>query len=368
MNPFFVATGWMIVGLCVLVVGGELLVRGASALAAAVRVSPLVIGLTVVAFGTSAPELAVSLQAVWTHSGDLALGNIVGSNIANVLLILGASSLVAPLIVHSQLVRFDVPFMIAMSALSWFVASDGMVSRWNGLLLFAILVTYVFWSVRQARRESLRVQQEFSTGYEAPPSGQAGLGQHFVRILVGLLMLTGGSRWLVGGASDVARLLGVSELVIGLTIVAFGTSLPEAVTSVIASLRGERDIAVGNVVGSNLFNLLAVLGLSSLFSPSGMHVSESALRFDLPVMMTVSVACLPIFMTGRRISRWEGGVFFAYYLIYLACVLVMALHPGWLSPQFAVTGLFVLPLSVITLAVIGQRLARGQRGGFGDSH
>jgi cation:H+ antiporter len=367
MTPFLIAGAWIVVGLCVLVAGGELLVRGASALAVAMRVSPLVIGLTVVAFGTSAPELAVSLQAVWTRSGDLALGNIVGSNIANILLILGASALVAPLIVHSQLVRFDVPLMILMSGLTWYVASDGLVSRWDGLLLFGTLVTYIFWSVRQARRESQRVQTEFSTGFETSPSGSAGVSRHFVWLLLGLVMLTVGSRWLVGGASDIARLLGVSELVIGLTIVAFGTSLPEAVTSVIASLRGERDIAVGNVVGSNMFNLLAVLGLSSIFSPQGIGVLESALRFDFPVMMTVSVACLPIFMTGRRISRWEGGVFFAYYLTYLGCLVFMALFPGRLSPGLAVLGIFVLPLSVITLAVVGQRSKWARRAGLGES-
>ncbi len=365
MTPFLIAAAWIVVGLCVLVAGGELLVRGASALAVAMRISPLVIGLTVVAFGTSAPELAVSLQAVWTQSGDLALGNVVGSNIANILLILGASALVAPLIVHSQLVRFDVPLMIAMSGLTWFVASDGRVSRGDGVLLFGTLVLYIYWSVRQARRESRRVQEEFSTGYEAPPTGDVGIIRHFAWLLLGLLLLTIGSRWLVGGASDIARLMGVSELIIGLTIVAFGTSLPEAVTSVIASLRGERDIAVGNVVGSNMFNLLAVLGLSSIFSPHGIGVSESALRFDLPVMMTVSVACLPIFMAGRRISRWEGGLFFAYYLIYLGCLVVMALDPGRVSPGLTVLGIFVLPLSGITLAIAGQRLKWARRAGLG---
>lgn len=307
----------ILAGLLFLVVGGELLVRGASRLATAIGISPLVVGLTVVAFGTSAPELAVTLQASLRGEPDLALGNVVGSNICNILLILGASALAAPLAVPTQLLQRDVPLMILASVLLLVLGWDGNIGRGDGCLLFAGLVGYVVWAIVRSRRESREATDE------NPPSSPACVEPRSKRIVapllfvvVGLVLLTLGSGWLVHGAVAIARLLGVTELLIGLTIVAVGTSLPELAASVVASLRGEREIAVGNVVGSNLFNILSVLGLSALVAPHGIAVPRAALHSDIPIMIGVAVACLPIFLTRRRVDRWEGGVLLACYAAY----------------------------------------------------
>jgi cation:H+ antiporter len=306
----------ILVGLLALVGGGELLVRGASAIAAAIRISPLVIGLTVVAFGTSAPELGVSLQAAYSGAADVAVGNVIGSNILNVLFVLGISTLVAPLVVSSQLVRYDVPVMIALSFFTWFLASDGSLGCLDGIILFAILIVYIVMCIRLSRRESAQVQREFADEFAAEKKSKLHFVFQLVLILAGLVLLGFGSNWLVSGAVSVATWFGVSELLIGLTVVAAGTSMPEVVTSVMASVRGQRDIAVGNVVGSNIFNLAFVLGLSSAVSPAGMTVSDQAIWFDFPVMCCVALACFPIFITGMRISRWEGFLFVVGFVVY----------------------------------------------------
>jgi cation:H+ antiporter len=251
-----------VVGLGSLVLGAELLVRGASRLAAAVGVSPLVIGLTIVAYGTSAPELAVSVKAGLAGRADIAVGNVVGSNIFNVLFILGVSALIAPLVVSQQLVRWDVPIMIGTSALALPLSGDGRVGFIDGLILVIGIVVYTTLLIRLARREKSRLvideyAREYSVKAKVPPERKA---RHVCFCLVGLLALVLGTRWFIDGAVALAAAMGVSELVIGLTLVAAGTSLPEVFTSVIATVRGERDIAVGNVVGSNIFNILGILG------------------------------------------------------------------------------------------------------------
>ena len=342
------------VGLIFLVLGAELLVRGASRLAAAVGISPLVVGLTVVAFGTSAPELAVSVQSALAGQADLALGNVVGSNIFNVLFILGFSALITPLVVSQQLVRLDVPLMIGISVLLLLLALDGTIGRLEGALLFGAIVGYTGFLIRKSRRESGGV----AAGAEMAGDAQAQPGS-WVRnvglVVGGLALLVLGSRWLVSGAIEIATALGVSELVIGLTIVAAGTSLPEVATSVLASIRGERDIAVGNVVGSNIFNILAVLGLSSLVAPHGVEVARSALAFDIPVMIAAAVACLPIFFSGYLIARWEGALFVGYYVAYTVYLVIHAADHLML-PAFRTAMLFyVMPLTVVTLLVIGVR-------------
>jgi cation:H+ antiporter len=344
-------------GLAVLVLGGELLVRGASRLAAAVRVSPLVIGLTVVAFGTSAPELAVSVQAALAGSPDLALGNVVGSNILNVLMILGVSALIVPLVVSSQLIRWDVPVMILASLLVLGFGWDHRISRQEGLLLVAGVVAYSWWCIRQSRRESSEVQAEFAQQWPPGKSPWRTLATYLVLIVVGLAMLGLGSRWLVRGAVSVAGYFGLSQLVIGLTIVAAGTSLPEVVTSIVAAVRDERDIAVGNVVGSNIFNILCVLGVTSVVASGGVGVSAAALRFDVPVMIAVAAACLPVFFTGHVISRWEGGLFLFYYLAYTGYLVLSATGSDLGRTLQDVMLLFVIPLTVITLAVTVWRSA-----------
>jgi cation:H+ antiporter len=348
-------------GLVALVAGGELLVRGASRLAVAMRISPLVIGLTVVAFGTSAPELAVSLQASLAGNADISLGNVVGSNIFNVLFILGISALIVPLVISSRLIRWDVPLMIGVSLLVPAMGWDGSINRLDGLLLFGGLVWYTYWCVSASRKESPDVMSQFAQETPAPPQGRAQVMKQVGLIVAGLLTLGLGSRWLVAGAVTVAEGMGVSQLIIGLTIVAAGTSLPELVTSIVAASRGERDIAVGNVVGSNIFNILGVLGLAGLVGPLGVGVSPVALRFDIPVMIAVAVACLPIFFTGYRIARWEGGLFLAYYLAYTAYLVLDANGSPSSRTLAGVIIVFVLPLTAITLVVASIRSHQQQR-------
>ncbi|HUG90696.1 MAG TPA: calcium/sodium antiporter, partial [Planctomycetaceae bacterium] len=286
------------------------------------------------------------------------------SNIFNVLFILGASAVIAPLIVAQQLVRFDVPLMIGLSAIVLLLGLDGAVGRLDGLLLFAALIAYTAWGILQSRREQPEIQREYEQefGGAAKPATAAAIALDVVFVVAGLGLLVLGSRWFADAAVSIARDLGLSELVIGLTIVAAGTSLPEVATSLLAAWKGERDIAVGNVVGSNLFNLMGVLGLSAAVAPDGVAVSADALRFDLPVMIAVAVACLPVFFTGHVIARWEGGLFLAYYAAYTA-YLILDATAAPVQRTFATIMLgFVLPLTVVTLAVGAFRAVRQPRG------
>lgn len=341
----------VLAGLLLLAVGGESLIRGASRLAAAARIAPVVIGLTVVAFGTSAPELAVSIQASLSGQSEVALGNVVGSNIFSVLFILGLSALIVPLTVTLRLLWWDVPLLIAASVALLLLGWDGMISRWDGLLLAGSIVVYTGWAVVEARRESSAVHHEYQQQFGGVPPGWKTVLWQAVWIAVGLGLLALGSRWLVRGAVQIARALGISELIIGLTIVAGGTSLPEVVASLVAGLRRQRDIAVGNVVGSNLFNILGVLGCSALVAPAGIAVPADALAFDIPVMIATAAACLPIFFTGHLIARWEGALFLAYYGVYLAHLLLGATHSASLRTFDRVIVWVVIPLTAITLAV-----------------
>ncbi|MDF7798108.1 calcium/sodium antiporter [Pontiellaceae bacterium B1224] len=317
----------LIAGLVLLVFGAEVLVRGASRLAAAIGISPLVIGLTVVAFGTSAPEMAVSTASGLAGQTNLALGNVIGSNIFNVCFILGLSALITPLVVSQQLIRFDIPLVIAVSGVVYLFSLNGAISRPEGLVLFAGIIAYTGFLIRHSRRENKAVQDEYAEVYgEKKARSPKLLLNNSGLILAGLGLLVLGSKWLVAGSVVIAQKLGVSDLVIGLTVVAAGTSLPELATSVVAGLRGERDIAVGNVIGSNLFNLLAVLGLAGSVSPGGISVSPQSLRLDLPVMVLTALACLPIFFTGRRIARGEGALLLGGYLAYTAWLVVTAVR------------------------------------------
>jgi cation:H+ antiporter len=347
-----------IIGIALLIWGADLLVRGASHLAAAAGVSPLVIGLTVVALGTSSPELAVSIQSVLAGQPDLTLGNVVGSNIANVLLILGLAALVAPLLVAPQLLRREVPLMIAASGLTWLLASDGAIGRLDGMFLLLIFAGFIgasVWLTRHPGPASAAV-------VAGSPAQRGSLWSNLGMALGGLIMLIIGAQWLVDGAVTVARAFGVSELLIGLTIVAVGTSLPEIATSILASLRGERDIAVGNVVGSNILNLVAVLGLTALISPLPLTVPAQALAFDIPVMTAAALACLPIFFSGKIIARWEGAVFLGYYIAYTVYLILAATGNSALGTFSDAMLYFVIPLTVLTLAVVvAQALRRDRR-------
>ncbi len=345
-------------GLAALIVGANLLVRGASRLALSFGISPLVVGLTIVAFGTSAPEMAVSAGAVINGQTGLAMGNVVGSNIFNVLFILGLSALIAPLVVHVQLIRQEVPIMIGASVLVLLLSLDGTLGLFDGLLLFGLLLAYTGFLVVQSRRETREAQAEYEAEIHPAASGawDARLPVQLALIAAGLGLLVLGSEWLVTAAVAFAQALGVSDLVIGLTIVAAGTSMPEVATSVTAALKGERDIAVGNVVGSNTFNLLGCLGLSSSLAAlvpgsAGLPVAPSVLAFDIWVMLAVALACLPIFLSGREIARWEGGVFLGYYIAYVAYQILAAQQHEALGPFSSVMLGFVIPLTVVTLVV-----------------
>ena len=349
----------LIAGLVVLVVGAELLVRGASRLAIAAGVSPLVVGLTVVAFGTSAPEMAASLGAALAGSADLALGNVVGSNVFNVLGILGLSALVAPLAVATRLVRIDVPIVLAVSLAVVALAADGGIARWEGVLLLAFIVGHTAWLVSAARREE-RTTVELPV---AAARGAAAVVKAVVAVAAGLVALVLGAGWLVDGAVAVASSLGVSERVIGLTLVAVGTSLPELATSVVAAARGQRDSAVGNVVGSTLFNLTAVLGLAAVGSSTGVAVAGQALRVDLPVMVLTAVVCLPVFFTGFEVSRREGLAFLAAMAAYLGWVVADALGrdlPTAVTVAVAAFGIAALAATALESA---RQLRRSRRRG-----
>ena len=347
------------VGLALLGAGGELLVRGASRLAALSRVPPLVIGLTVVAFGTSAPELAVTVQGVEAGAGELALGNVLGSNVMNVLVILGLSALLAPLTVTRRVIWVQVPVVIAVTLLAFALAADQRIDTVEGMLLLVVIVAYVAWLLRTVRSSA-----------PAPDTRSAPLPgwrwrTALLSTLAGLGLLFAGGQQLVEGATTLALALGVSEAVVGLTVVAFGTSVPEVAAAVVAALRGHSAIAVGNVLGSNVFNLTLILGTASVWG-GGMDVPPGLLTFDFVVVAAVTFACLPIFYTGHRMARTEGALLLGYYVVYVVfLVLEAGGHPSLGRMRDAVL-FFALPITVVTLALFvlkerGAKLARRGR-------
>jgi cation:H+ antiporter len=315
-----------LIGLVALVAGAELLVRGAVAVAVRTGLSTVVIGLTIVSLGTGTPELAVAARSGATGNGELALGNAIGSNIANVLLVLGLAAVVAAsgLAVVEKVVRIDVPVMVGVSVAVLLISLGGGISRFEGGLLLAGLVGYVAWTVWEARRAGPAESAEVVAEFDEVVAGTAGLhpAAALGLLLAGLVALGVGAEWLVDGASDIARQWGVPELVIGLTVVAVGTTAPEIATSTLAAVRGEQDLAVANIVGSNLINLLGVIGLAAMVS-DGLAVGSQALWFDLPVMVAAAVACLPVFRRGFRVTRLEGALFLGAYATYLLVLFIL---------------------------------------------
>ena len=343
---------WLLIpGLVLLLAGGEWLVRGASRLALRLGIPRVIIGLSLVAFGTSAPELAVSVLSSYQGKSGIAVGNVVGSNIVNILLILGLSAAVMPVAVSKRIIRIEVPIMVGTALLFLLLAYDGHLSRADGVVLVVIFIAYIAWMARTARSDP-SLEAELPDGNGGSGGGWAVYLRLLVLVVAGLAGLILGSRWLIDGAVALARMLGVSELIIGLTLVAAGTSLPELVTSVIASIRGERDIAVGNAVGSNIFNILSVLGFSTVVSPEGLQVASSIIRFDAPVMIAVSVACFPIFFNGFQIKRWEGILFSVYYVFYVVYLYLNASKHVALDEYTFVMRWFVLPFVALTLVTI----------------
>lgn len=342
----------IVFGFVLLVAGAEIMVRGAAQIAARFGIPPLVIGLTVVAFGTSAPELAVAIQSALNDQADIAMGNVIGSNILNILLILGLAAMITPLIVGSRIVRTDVPILIGVSLLFFGMAFDGHISVIDGMLLFGGSVVYTVFAIVSAKKESSEsnADAQGSDDEGEPKTSHPALS--LLLVVVGLVMLVLGADFLVASAVVIARWLGVSELLIGLTVISIGTSLPELATTVIAAMRGMRDMAVGNVVGSCLFNILAVTGAAAVFSGNGLAVDPALIHFDLPVMLAATVACLPIFATGHLIARWEGLLFFLFYIAYTT-YLIMVTHSAESVELMhkAMLG-FVIPLTFITLLLL----------------
>lgn len=314
-------------GLLVIIGGAEVLLKGATRIASMLGIKPILIGLTVVAVGTSAPELAVGIIAAREGKGDLAVGNIAGTNIMNILFILGLSAAIRPLPLQLQSIQFDVPVMIGVALGLIAMASDGVLSRAEGGILLVGAVVYTAVLIRISRRESAAVKKEFAEEY-GPAKLEArawlrGAGWAVGLLVVGIGLTVLGADLMVDGAVQLAQSIGIADAVIGLTIVAIGTSAPELATTIVATVRNDRDVAVGNLIGSSISNILLVLGLTCLVAPGGLAVSAEVLRIDLPLAAAVAIVCWPVFRSGQTVSRFEGVAFVIAYLVYLASLLVL---------------------------------------------
>ncbi|WP_291474446.1 calcium/sodium antiporter [Corynebacterium sp.] len=321
----------LILGFAVLVVGGELLVRGATAVSVRMGISPMVVGLTVVAIGSSLPELAVGIDAALRGSTGLVTGNIVGTNIVNLLLILGISAAMRPIRSGRQTMRLDLPAVVIVAALLLLLSLGGSLGRTSGVLLLVVGVIYtglILWYVRQqARRPEPAaapdnvVEAGTDAAAAADTAGRPGwlsILRDIAYLVVGIGTVILGADWLVTGAIDIASELGVSDTLIGLTVVAIGTSAPELVTSVVATMRGHASMAVGNLIGSSVYNIVFILGLTVVISPDAIPVESVVLQVDMPVMLGVSLLVATMFRTGRRVTRREGLLLVLSYLVYLS--------------------------------------------------
>lgn len=345
-------------GLTGLLLCGHLVVNGASKLGAQFGLTPMVTGLTIVAAGTSAPELAVVLQAVAADDTPLAVGSVIGSNIANVLLVLGIAALFGTIHVTNRVVRIDIPIMIAASVALLVMSLDNQLSRVDGIILFIGVVAFVTWTLRSAPRANVRDQKEPDSTDADADAGGNGIGRLVGLLVIGIVGLAITARFVVTGAEEIATALGVPELIVGLTIVALGTSAPEMVTTVIAALGGRRDLAVGNAVGSNIFNILLVLGVSSVIAPGGIAIGTDAVKLDLPIMVAAAVACLPIVFWDNKLNRWEGGVFVGYYLAYVTFLVLDGTGHRASDPFALVLTAFVMPLTILTVGIAVSRQRR----------
>lgn len=320
---------WFVAGLIALTVGAEVMVRGSTNVAARLGISPIVIGLTVVSIGTSLPELAVGVTAAAEGNGELAVGNIVGTNIVNILFILGLSALLRPLAIEARTIRFDLPVMAGAAVLFWVLAFDGTLSWLDGVVLVGGAAAYTVALVRSSRQESREVITEYAHAHPHAsdaepnqPTQKSGRGLlDTAMMLGGIAVIIVGAEWLVAGAVGMARAFGVSDALIGLTVVAIGTSAPELATAVVSTVRGQRDVAVGNLLGSSIYNILLILGVTCLVPAHGLALSSSLVRVDIPIMVATTLMCIPIFVSGRRVHRGEGAAMVTAYLAYLAFLL-----------------------------------------------
>jgi cation:H+ antiporter len=347
-------------GLALLVIGAQSLVRGASKLAVALGIPPLIVGLTIVSFGTSAPELAVSVQSALAGNTGIVLGNVVGANIYNVLFILGFCALITPLGVASQLIRFDVPVMIACALLLLVVTRDGNLGRLEGVVFLVGIVIYTVYVILQSRREKKEVTEDYARQTEETVQPDRRYWLHLLMIVVGIGLLGYGSDLLVDGAVSIAQALGVADVLIGMTVVTIGTTSPELSASLVAAFKGAKDIAVGNIVGSNIFNILCVLGAGSVVASGGIGVDQAMLSFGIPVMTAVCIACLPVFFAGQAIRRWEGALFLVYFVIYLGFLILWELDYSGIRLRNALIFL-IAPITVVAVSVsVYRELQRRQ--------
>lgn len=309
----------LLAGLAVLILGGEVLVRGAVGLSAAMKISPLVIGMTVVSFGTSAPELLVSLQSALDGNPGIAIGNVVGSNIANLALVLGITVLIFPIVAEQQTKRIDFPMMMVASVLFGVFALNNMIDRWEGVIFLVLLIAFTVFLIRSSRKKE-KSKLEEAIGGEKPDASEVkdSLWLSVGLLLVGLIALYFGSEWFVGGASDLASKFGLSDSVIGVTVVAFGTSAPELVASIMAAVKKQSDISVGNLIGSNIFNVFAVLGVTSVVKPVG--VDQSVMSFDLIWMLGIAAFMVVVLYLGDKIGRFKGVLLLSSYIIYISWI------------------------------------------------
>jgi cation:H+ antiporter len=356
----------LMAGFAALLGGADALIRGAARLAARTGMSAVVIGLTVIAFGTSAPELAVGVGDALRAdgSGAIAIGNVIGSNIANILLVLGlAAGVGGSLAVAQRIVTLDVPIMIGVSLLVLLFVLDRRLVRLEGAVLVALLVAYILWTVLASRRSNPAIVAEYESALDPESLKRTPVIIDVAYVVGGVALLVVGSRLLVESASEIALALGVSDLLIGLTVVAVGTSLPEVATSVLAAMRGERDLAVGNAIGSNLFNLMAVLGVTSLVSPTALALESSAVRLDVPIMVAVAVICLPVFAHGHVLDRREGAVFVGLYVAYIVWLVLDALEHGLRGLYGSLMVFAVIPAVSVAVVVLWVRGRSGRVAG-----
>jgi cation:H+ antiporter len=307
----------LIIGLATLIAGGEFLVRGAVGIAQKFRLSSLVIGMTVVSFGTSAPELIVSLKAALAGTSEIALGNVIGSNIVNISLVLGITVLIFPLPVDRNTKIIDWPMMFLASILFFLFSLNGKIEQWEGIILFTLLVLFVVFLIRKSRKHTAGLMEE--SAEVVIPDIRATL-KSVIFLLIGLVGLFFGAEWLLQGAVEIARNLGMEERVIGITVIAFGTSVPELVASAVAAYHKESDISIGNLIGSNIFNIMAVIGLTVIVKPIG--VTEKTLTVDMIWMLAIALALLPMLLLGKKINRFKGLLLLGSYVAYTAILLL----------------------------------------------
>jgi len=349
-----IAAAILLIGLLLLGLGGDILIRGSVALADRTGISRLLIGLTIISIGTSAPEFAISAYASWLGKTDIALGNIIGSNIFNVLFALGIAAIISNLRIHRKTNIIDVPIMLGISVLAYVMSFTGNINRWSGLVLFTIFIVFNLFLIFYERKHPGEAA-EISAEAEELLKHKKSIPVSIVFIVIGLILLAVGSKVLVKGAEDLARLMHLSELIISLTIVAIGTSVPEAITAMIAAFHRETDMAVGNIIGSNIANISGVLGLSALLAPHGIAVPIEVLQFDFPLMLASSFACLPIFYTGHQVSRGEGIILLTYYILFITYVILRATHHPDLNLFNDALLFFCAPLTILTLGILVYR-------------